>query len=122
MENRILKLDNARKTINYLKKNGPVNTLWAMAERVKEEREDTYRYIAPTKEELSGQREESKDWPYLFSIVTPAYETKEEHLREMIASVRAQSYERGGSLLSWTRERAARWSARCGRSFWRREI
>ena len=94
MENRILKLDNARKTINYLKKNGPVNTLWAMAERVKEEREDAYRYIAPAKEELSGQREESKDWPYLFSIVTPAYETKEEHLREMIASVRAQSYER----------------------------
>ena len=94
MENRILKLENARKTINYLKKNGPVNTLWAMAERVREEQEDVYRYIPPTKEELSRQREEAKDWPYLFSIVTPAYETKEEHLREMIASVRAQSYER----------------------------
>ena len=43
MENRILKLENARKTINYLKKNGPVNTLWAMAERVREEQEDVYR-------------------------------------------------------------------------------
>lgn len=94
MGNRILKLDNARKTINYLRKNGLADTFYAAAERIQEERTDCYRYCPPDEETLAGQRRKSKDWPYLFSIVTPAYETKEDHLREMIASVQAQSYER----------------------------
>lgn len=95
MANRILKLDNAGKTINYLKKNGLAHTFYAAVERMQEERlAGGYCYQAPDEEELSRQRQETAAYPYLFSIVTPAYETREEHLREMIESVRAQSYSR----------------------------
>lgn len=92
--NRILRIDNVRKTVNYLKKNGLAGTFYAAAERVREERKADYRYQAPDAETLELQRRETTDYPYLFSIVTPAYETKEAYLREMIASVQAQSYSR----------------------------
>ena len=95
MGNRILRLDNARKTINYLKKNGMAHTLYAAVERMQEERRTgAYCYQAPEEEELVRQRQETAAYPYLFSIVVPAYETREPHLREMIASVLNQSYER----------------------------
>lgn len=92
MHNRILNSDNVRKTINYLKKNGLAGTFYAAAERVQEERTVDYHYLPPDAQELKRQRRETEDYPWLFSIVTPAYETKEAHLREMIASVQAQSY------------------------------
>ena len=94
MGNRILRIDNVRKTVNYLKKNGLAGTFYAAAERVQEERRADYRYTAPDAETLAKQREETADYPYLFSIVVPAYETKETYLREMIASVQSQSYVR----------------------------
>ncbi|MDE5938157.1 MAG: glycosyltransferase [Lachnospiraceae bacterium] len=94
MGNRILRVDNVRKTVNYLKKNGLAGTFYAAAERVQEEKKADYRYRAPDAETLERQRQETADYPYLFSIVTPAYETKEAHLREMLASVQAQSYSR----------------------------
>ncbi len=95
MGNRVLRLDNVRKTINYLKKNGLLGTFYAALERVQEERRMAgYRYQAPDGEELLRQRQETVDFPCLFSIVSPAYETKESYLREMIASVQAQSYEK----------------------------
>ncbi|MDE7358072.1 MAG: glycosyltransferase [Lachnospiraceae bacterium] len=92
--NRILRIDNVRKTVNYLKKNGLAGTFYAAAERVQEEKKADYRYLLPDAGKLAGQRQETADYPFLFSIVTPAYETKETHLREMIASVQAQSYSR----------------------------
>lgn len=92
MGNRILKMDNVRKTINYLKKNGISHAYYAAKERLEEERRADYYYMAPSEETLTRQRRETEDCPYLFSIVTPAYETDESYLREMIASVRAQSY------------------------------
>lgn len=94
MGNRILRIDNVRKTINYLKKNGLAGTFYAAAERVQEEKAADYHYLPPDEETLAKQKEETAGYPYLFSIVTPAYETKEQHLREMIASVQAQSYSR----------------------------
>ena len=94
MGNRILRIDNVKKTVNYLKKNGLAGTFYAAAERVQEEKKADYRYQSPGAETLAGQREETADYSYLFSIVVPAYETKEAYLREMIASVQAQSYAR----------------------------
>lgn len=94
MGNRILRIDNVRKTINYLKKNGLAGTFYAAAERVQEEKTADYHYMPPDEETLAEQKQETVGYPYLFSIVTPAYETKEQHLREMIASVQAQSYSR----------------------------
>ena len=71
------------------------HTFYAAVERMQEERRTrAYCYQAPEEEELARQRQETAAYPYLFSIVVPAYETRETHLREMIASVLAQSYER----------------------------
>lgn len=93
MGNRILRLDNVRKTVNYLKKNGLTHTFYAAAERMQEERlAADYRYCPPGEKELDEQRQKAQDLPYRFSIVTPAYETSETYLREMISSVQAQSY------------------------------
>lgn len=92
MGNRILRIDNVRKTVNYLKKNGLAGTFYAVAERVQEEKGADYRYLAPDVGTLAKQRQETAEYPYLFSVVVPAYETKEAYLREMIASVQAQSY------------------------------
>lgn len=94
MGNRILRIDNVRKTINYLKKNGVAGTFYAAAERMQEERTADYHYLPPDEETLARQKKETAGYPWLFSIVTPAYETKEQHLREMISSVQAQSYSR----------------------------
>lgn len=94
MGNRILRLDNVRKTVNYWKKNGLAGTFYAVAERVQEEKGVDYRYFAPDVGTLAKQRQETAEYPYLFSVVVPAYETREAYLREMIASVQAQSYTR----------------------------
>ena len=94
MGNRILKIDNVRKTVNYLKKNGLAGTFYAAAECVQEEKKADYHYLSPDAETLAAQRQETADDSCLFSIVVPAYETKETYLREMVASVQAQSYAR----------------------------
>ncbi len=91
MGNQIFKMDNVRKTINYLKKNGISHAYYAARERIEEERRADYYYLAPSQEKLTRQRQETGNFPYLFSIVAPAYETEEVHIQEMIASVRAQS-------------------------------
>lgn len=49
MGNRIFKMDNVRKTINYLKKNGVSHAYYAAKERVEEERTTDYCYLPPRK-------------------------------------------------------------------------
>lgn len=94
MGNRILKISNVRKTICYLQKNGLRHAFYAAKERIEEEKKADYVYKEPDEARLSAQRAAWKKFPYLFSIVVPAYETKEQYLRELIDSVRKQSYER----------------------------
>lgn len=92
MGNRIFKWNNLNKTIRYLKKNGIRHAYYAARERIEEERKEAYCYRPPSEEALDRQRRETADLPYLFSIVVPVYETREEFLRAMIDSVRRQSY------------------------------
>ena len=92
MGRKILKLDNLKKTVRYLKKNGVRHTYYAAKERIGEERKQDYRYEEPPREILEKQREESVGWEDMFSIVVPAYETDEGFLREMLDSVIRQSY------------------------------
>lgn len=92
MGNKIWKASNVRKTVNYLKKAGVRCAYYAARERIAEEKRANYYYKEPAEETLAAQQKESEPLPYLFSIVVPAYETKEEFLRDMIASVRRQSY------------------------------
>lgn len=94
MGNRILKIGNVKKTIHYLKKNGIRHTFYAAKERIEEEKRAEYVYREPDEALLAVQRAEWKRFPYRFSIVVPAYGTKEAYLRELVDSVRRQSYER----------------------------
>lgn len=92
MGDRIFQINNLKKTLRYLKKNGVSHAYYAARERIEEEKRDHYCYVEPSEEILKAQRRETVDYSCLFSIVVPAYETREEFLREMIDSVRRQSY------------------------------
>lgn len=81
------------KTIRYLRKNGIRHAFYAAKERLEEAGKNEYCYIFPDKETLEVQRRASAGFPYRFSIVVPAYETREEYLREMLDSVMEQSYD-----------------------------
>lgn len=94
MGKKVFNSANLKKTIRYLKKNGIVHTYYAARERIEEEQNRDYRYQEPKKEILDAQRSAGEKFPYYFSIVVPAYETKEAYLREMIESVLRQSYEK----------------------------
>lgn len=92
MSNRLIKRNNLIKTIRYLKKNGVFHTYYAAKERMEEERKSDYCYKEPSEEILAAQQKESADYSCVISIVVPAYETEEQFLKEMIDSVRRQSY------------------------------
>lgn len=81
------------KTIRYLRKNGIKHAFYAAKERMEEAVQSNYCYISPDKETLEAQRKSAERFPYRFSIVVPAYETKEEYLREMLDSIMEQSYD-----------------------------
>ena len=94
MNNRILKISNVKKTIHYLQKNGLRHTFYAAKERIGEEKKAEYVYREPEEAQLALQRAEWKHFPYRFSIVVPAYETREAYMRDLIDSVRRQTYGR----------------------------
>ena len=80
--NRILRLDNARMTINYLKKNGVSHTFYAAVERIQEERRmRTYCYQAPAAEELARQRQETAPDSSRFSSGVPPVCAPQPHRR-----------------------------------------
>lgn len=83
---------NLRKTINYFKKNGLKNTVFAALERLKHSAADDYRYEQPTEETLALQRKRQWEDSVTFSIVVPVYQTPVNYYREMIESVLAQTY------------------------------
>ena len=87
-----LNLDNLRKTIYYLKKNGIKSTVLAAAERLQKKEYDDYTYIPPSEEELAAQRQCTWDKPLNFSIVVPVYHTPEKYFRELMESVLGQTY------------------------------
>lgn len=93
MGKHIINQTNLNKTIRYLRKNGIRHAYYAARERLEEAKNNNYRYIEPDRETLRKQREASAKLPYRFSIVVPAYETKETYLREMMDSVMKQSYD-----------------------------
>ena len=94
MNKRILTVGNVKKTMRYFKKNGIKQAYYAAKERIEEEKRSDYVYTEPKEDVLAAQRADWKRFPYRFSIVVPAYETKKEFLYELIDSVRKQSYER----------------------------
>lgn len=87
-----MNISNIKKTYYYLKRNGIKKTMGAVAERICSPYFKDYQYVQPAKQELLRQREESKKKKVLFSIVVPAYETKEEYLKQLIDSMEEQTY------------------------------
>lgn len=123
---------NGRKTINYLKKNGLMPAYYAAKERLEQQKEDTYQYVAPSDANLEMQRsraveiyeevrqkltaehdeesrqkligehdeesrqkligEHDEEITPTFSVLVPAYETKQEYLFALLDSLRLQSY------------------------------
>ncbi len=91
-------ISNIKKGMRYLRHYGMKEFLIRLQEKKEAERvpyEPWYENHKATEAELLRQRKESgrwKDAPRI-SIVVPLYCTKEDFLRQMIASVQAQSYE-----------------------------
>ena len=97
-----------RKTINYLKKNGLMPAYYAAKERIEQQKEDTYQYVAPSDDDLEMQKsgaaelykeirqfliaEYDEEDPPTFSLLVPAYETKQEYLFALLDSLRIQTY------------------------------
>lgn len=82
------------KVKRYFKKNGFINTIYATIERVFFAYHKNYTYCNLDKEVLEKQRNTRFTSDIQVSIVVPAYETKEKHLREMIESVLSQTYQK----------------------------
>lgn len=87
-----LNKDNLRKTVYYLKKNGIRNTIYAAAERLQKKETDSYTYAEPSKEVLDRQRETVWEDPVTFSILVPVFHTPPHYLKELIESLRVQTY------------------------------
>ena len=87
---------NLKKTYYYYKKNGIVDTYYALRERLYARTSPLYMagydYAPVPEEELQKQREAVFDNEVKFSILVPMYETKPEFARAMIDSVLAQTY------------------------------
>ena len=87
---------NLKKTYYYYKKNGIVDTYYALRERLYARTSPLYMagydYAPVPEEELQKQREAVFDNAVKFSILVPMYETKPEFARAMIDSVLAQTY------------------------------
>ena len=85
---------NIRKTLHFCKRNGIINTCYAITERLAAHRQPLYRYITPEEQELERQRTVCRTSApvHTISIVVPCHRTNSRHLSEMIESVRQQTY------------------------------
>lgn len=88
----IFNLTNLKKTYYYLKRNGVMQTIGAALERVQAPYFADYKYVLPSERELQLQRNAAWKEPVVFSVVVPAYETKEEFLKVLIDSMLEQTY------------------------------
>jgi len=91
-----------KKTAYYLKRNGLKRTWYAVRERMEEKKQSPYEWIPPGEKELEAQRTHclTSCFSVTFTILTPAYRTKETHLMEMLESLRRQTYPRWELILA----------------------
>ncbi len=86
---------NIKKGLLYLKHFGPKEFWIRLTERFQADDvdyEEWYRNHRPTNEELERQRQTAFPYTPLISILVPVYNTPEEFLKQMIQSVRKQTY------------------------------
>ncbi len=87
----VFRISNLKKTWYYLQKNGVKAAYLAALERLEEAKRTPYSYSAPSGEVLSGQREDTEK-NVRISVIVPSYETKKEHLTQMLDSLMEQTY------------------------------
>lgn len=85
-------VQNIKKTINYSRKNGYVETFCAAWERVTAKYYADYTYHAPDQETLERQRNDRSVCDIKFSILVPAYETQTVYMNALIESCIGQTY------------------------------
>lgn len=92
-----LNKENVKKGFEYIRRNG-VSRFWTLAKAkafpAGKSYKEWYEEHCPTKEELMRQREVEFSVQPLISIVVPTYQTPISFLKDMIDSVRKQSYEK----------------------------
>ena len=92
-----LNKENVKKCFEYIRRNG-VSRFWTLAKAkafpAGKSYKEWYEEHCPTKEELMRQREVEFSVQPLISIVVPTYQTPIPFLKDMIDSVRKQSYEK----------------------------
>lgn len=83
-----------KKTLYYLRRNGLKNTCYAIGEQLARGSRESYQWVPPGEEELARQRMACRvsEPVVTISIVVPCYRTAQDHLLEMIESVRHQTY------------------------------
>lgn len=95
---RIFNAANIRRTVKYIRKNGVADGFYAALERLQEKRKEEYSYSGLTEAEREKQErvaeELQQELPVTFSILVPAFETKEDYLRALIESVLLQTWKR----------------------------
>ena len=92
-----LNKENVKKGFEYIRRNG-VSRFWTLAKAkafpAGKSYKEWYEEHCPTKEELMRQREVEFSVQPIISIVVPTYQTPIPFLKDMIDSVRKQSYEK----------------------------
>lgn len=88
----VLTVSNLKKAYYYFKKNGFSAAFYAAAERIAG-RDTEYVKKTISQEERDRMRQRKWEHPFKISILVPAYETNPAFFRQMIDSVRAQTYE-----------------------------
>ena len=91
-------MGNIRRTLSYLKRNGPLKTIRMSIQRMREDMAEKDYDRERAEDAVSGselktqEEHEFKNAPFM-SVVIPAYETKEEYLRFLLDSLLVQSYQ-----------------------------
>ena len=98
----ILNRANVKKTIYYLKRNGFRKTVCTMRERLERRGQVSYQWEPVSEEEKAAQRQHAAEGfsDVCFSIVVPTFHTPEKYLREMITSVKKQTYPKWEMILA----------------------
>lgn len=87
-----LTVANIKKTIRYFRKNGLAAAFYTAKERMAGGPYKSYTYTGLSEEALTRQRENGLMFSTRFSVLVPCYETNPVFLREMLLSVKNQTY------------------------------
>lgn len=92
MIRQVFRIANCRRAYYYCRKNGILPTFYACLEKLQEKRRPPYQKEGLSAEERRRQQETVWEEKPLISLLVPVYETDAVYFREMLESVRRQTY------------------------------